>query len=83
MKKKPNDEPEIQDEAAAQARRDATLKMLNESYAAQLDESMGKLHNQFVAFISAAGLPLPQTLLVLEMLVKETIDQAHHKYIGE
>lgn len=53
------------------------------AYHAQLDEEMGKLHNQFSIFISTANLPLPQTLLVLQLLVKETVDQAFRRYLGE
>ena len=51
-------------------------------YDKKLDDEMGKLHNQFVGFISAAELPIPQVLLVLEMLKKETVDQAYRKYLG-
>ncbi len=66
----------------AKEKQAAIISMLSESYAAKLEHDMEKLHNQFVAFISAAELPLPQTLLVLQILVRETIDQAHTKYIG-
>jgi hypothetical protein len=41
---------------------------------------MALLHNRFVAFIAESRLPLPQVLLVLEMLITETIDQAKRKY---
>ena len=57
------------------------LKMMSESYETKLEKDMGQLHNQFVAFISTAKLPLPQVLLVLQILVKETIDQAYGKYL--
>jgi len=59
------------------------MQVLSDAYSAKLDSDMEKLHNQFVAFISAAKLPLPQTLLVLQILVKETIDEAYKKYLGE
>ena len=49
------------------------LQQLGIVYAEQLDEQMGQLHNQFVSFISASGLPLPQVLLVLEVLVLSLI----------
>lgn len=59
-----------------------SFKMMSESYEIKLEKDMEHLHNQFVAFISSSKLPLPQTLLVLQMLVKETIDQAYEKYLG-
>jgi len=68
--------------AEALERRHAILHAVGEAYAAQLDEQMGLLHNQFVAFISEAKLPLPQVLLVLEILVNETVEQAKAKYVG-
>jgi hypothetical protein len=74
--------PTEEDVAHALERRQALLQAVGTAYAAQLDEQMGLLHNQFVAFISEAKLPLPQVLLVLEMLVNETIAQARAKYVG-
>jgi hypothetical protein len=52
-------------------------------YEKHLEDSMAHLHNQFVAFVSESRLPLPQVLLVLEMLVIQTIEQARKKYLGE
>ena len=69
-------------EVEAIEQQEVALRMMSESYEAKLEKDMGQLHNQFVAFISTAKLPLPQTLLVLQMLVKETIDQAYGKYLG-
>ena len=74
--------PEAEVRAAVE-KRQAMLAALHEAYVAQLDEEMGKLHNQFVAFIATARLPLPQVLLVLEILVAETIIQARARYLGE
>lgn len=74
-------DPEVEKQKAKEQQA-AIMQMLSESYAAKLEGEMGQLHNQFVAFIFTAGLPLPQTLLVLEILVRETIDQAHLKYVG-
>jgi len=82
----PNGEGNTPTEAevrAAVEKRQAMLAALHEAYVAQLDEEMGKLHNQFVAFIATARLPLPQVLLVLEILVAETIIQARARYLGE
>ena len=72
-----------QEEQLAKEKQEALLRALNESYIAKLDETMGKLHNQFVSFISASKLPLPQVFLVLEILKVETVNQAFSKYIGE
>jgi hypothetical protein len=74
--------PTEQEVSQALAQRTELLRALGESYQDQLEEQMGQLHNQFVAFIAAAKLPLPQVLLVLEILVAETIAQAKSKYLG-
>jgi hypothetical protein len=78
------DAPSITDEEARQAmaQRQALLTELGKAYSAQLDDTMGQLYNQFVVFIAQAQLPLPQVLLVLELLVQETIQQARSKYLG-
>jgi len=64
-------------------KKEAILNALSKEYDARLTDQMGNLHNQFVAFIAAANVPLPQTLLVLQMLVKETVEQAYKQYLGE
>jgi hypothetical protein len=61
----------------------AVLAKLRLVYEKHLDDEMGLLHNRFVAFISESRLPLPQVLLVLEMLVAETKYQAMKKYLGK
>ena len=63
-------------------KKEAILNALSKEYEARLNDQMANLHNQFVAFIAAANVPLPQTLLVLQMLVQETIEQAYKKYLG-
>jgi predicted dithiol-disulfide oxidoreductase (DUF899 family) len=65
------------------AEHEAAVAHLRTVYEDHLNESMAHLHNRFVAFIGESRLPLPQVLLVLEMLVAETIDQAKRKYLGE
>jgi hypothetical protein len=60
----------------------AVFEKLAEEYSNQLDDDMGKLHNQFVGFISASKLPLPQVALVLEVLLRETVDEAIRRYMG-
>lgn len=61
--------------------RQALMQSLSEAYLDKLDKDMGRLHNQFVSFISSAGLPLTEVLLVLEILKREIIDEAYSKYI--
>lgn len=60
----------------------ALTHALRAEYEAGLSDEMGKLHNQFVAFIAGAQIPLPQVLLVLELLKRETLDQAYRDYLG-
>ena len=64
-------------------KREAMFLQLSQAYDQKLEDDMGKLHNQFVGFISASKLPLPQVLLVLQILIRETIDQAFMKYMGD
>jgi hypothetical protein len=59
------------------------MTALAAAYEDQLNTEMGQLHNQFESFISASSIPLPHVLLVLQMLITETIDQAKQKYLGE
>jgi hypothetical protein len=75
--------PTEQDVADLETRRAEMMQHLSEAYSAKLDEDMGQLHNQFVSFIATAGIPLPQVLLVLELLVAETVQQARVRYLGE
>ena len=65
-----------------QARQSAIMEKLSAAYEKKLDDEMGKLNNQIVGFIAATGLPLPQALLVIEMVRKEIITQAHARYLG-
>jgi len=59
------------------------LGAMAEAYQETLNLEMGRLHNQFVSFISVSKIPIPQVLLVLEIIKRETIDIAISKYIGE
>ena len=63
-------------------KKQAVLEAMAKQYAEQLDNDMGQLHNQFVGFISASKLPLPQVALVLEILLRETVDEAMKRYLG-
>ena len=64
-------------------KRKEIIEAVGEAYQISLNDKMGNLHNQFVAFISSANIPLPHVLIVLEIIKKETIDLAIKKYIGE
>ena len=66
-----------------QEQQDAAVLKLARIYEDNLETMMARLHNQFVAFISESRLPLPQVLLVLQMLVAETVKQANRKFLGE
>ena len=59
---------------------EAAVAHLRSVYEDHLEQNMALLHNRFVAFIAESRLPLPQVLLVLEMLLDETITQAKTKY---
>ena len=56
---------------------------LRAEYEANIADEMGQLYNQFVSFIAVAKVPLPNVLVVLELLKRNTIDQAVTVYIGE
>ncbi len=60
----------------------AVMALLREEYENNLSTEMGKLHNQFVAFIETAQIPLTHVLLVLDLLRQETLEQAHKTYLG-
>lgn len=59
------------------------IDSITANYEAQNTEKMGHLHNRFVSFISEAKLPLPEVVLVLQMLLKEAMDMAEKKYLKE
>lgn len=61
----------------------AILNHLSQEYDLTLDDQMGQLYNQFVVYISSAKIPMTHVLLVLELLKKDTIEQAYRKYVGE
>lgn len=67
----------------ADDRQAAIAEALREDYEVRLADAMGTLHNQFVAFIASARLPLPHVLMVLKMLERETLDQAYKDFLGE
>ena len=57
------------------------IQKILENHEAAVTERMGNLHNKFVGFISEARIPLPQVILVLQMLLKEATDMALRKYL--
>jgi len=70
-----------QEAQEALEKRQFLMEKLGEAYLEQLDDQMGLLHNQFETFISASQLPLPQVILVLQMLISETVELAHKRYL--
>jgi len=50
-------------------------------YEARVNDATGHLHNHMVAYISEAKIPLPQILLVLNMLWMETMEQCRKQYL--
>lgn len=59
------------------------INKITQEYEAQNVEKMGHLHNRFVAFISESKIPLPNVVLVLQMLLKEAMEMAEKKYLKE
>lgn len=59
----------------------AALRRLEKIYGQHLTDSMGRLHNQMVAYISEAQIPLPHLILVLELLRDEAVELARREYM--
>jgi hypothetical protein len=59
------------------------IQTIIDDYEGQVIDRMGHLHNRFVGFISEAKIPLPQVITLLEMLLREAMDLANAKYLGE
>ncbi|MBT7080892.1 MAG: hypothetical protein HN929_05420 [Chloroflexi bacterium] len=49
-------------------------------YEASLDDEMAKLYNQFIAFLSESRVPLYSTLVVLEIVKSEVLEQIKKKH---
>lgn len=58
------------------------VAQLRAEYEASISSEMGQLYNQFIAFIAATKVPLPNVLVVLEILKRNTIEQAVTMYLG-
>ena len=74
------------DEAAKQAsiaQQQALMDALATEYQAQLEVRMGHLYQRMNMYISAARIPLPELLMVLEMLKYEAVKLAAEHYVGE
>ena len=74
------DEAQLQDAMANQA---LVVAQLRAEYESNISDEMAQLYNQFVAFISATKVPLPNVLVVLEILRRQTVNQAVSTYLGE
>jgi len=56
--------------------------MIQQDYEDRVNDSMGHLYNRFVGFISESKVPLPQVVVVLQMLLHESMQLAKERYIG-
>lgn len=83
MARKKAKAPPVEPVSTPEQDREMALEKVRVAYENHLTDEMGHLHNRFVAFIGESRLPIPQVLLVLEMLIAETIEQAKKKYLGE
>lgn len=59
----------------------AAFRKMQQMYEVQLDDKMGKLHNQLIAYVSQAQIPLPHLVLVLDLLKDEAVQLAKQKYM--
>ena len=57
------------------------ISLIIENYNTVLDGQMEHLHNQFVVYISESKLPIMQVIMVLQILLKESVDMATQKYV--
>ena len=57
------------------------VKLIIENYNTAIDQQMEYLHNQFVVYISESKLPIMQVIMVLQILLKESVDMATQKYV--
>lgn len=53
------------------------------SHESQVDDTMGHLHNRFVAYIAESKVPLPQVVVVLQILLDEALEIAKQRYLRE
>lgn len=59
------------------------IKLIIENYNTAIDQQMEYLHNQFVVYISESKLPIMQVIMVLQILLKESVEMAIQKYVKE
>ncbi len=59
----------------------AALRRLEKIYGQHLTDSMGRLHNRMVAYISEARIPLPHVVMVLDLLKDEAVELARREYM--
>lgn len=61
----------------------ALARMIVEDYERQQFDEMGKLHNRFVGYIAESGVPLRNVIIVLELLLREALEQAEQQYMKD
>lgn len=59
------------------------VRLIIDNYHKNIDSQMENLHTKMVAYISEAKVPLPQLILVLDMLKAEAVDMAFKKYLED
>ena len=59
------------------------VQAISKAYDMQVRDTMGNLHNSLVGAVRKSGLPIPYTLIVIEMLRDEMIEAAKGIYKGK
>ena len=80
-KEKKKSEPEAGPELENRRLPPEIIKLIIENYNTAIDQQMEHLHNQFVVYISESKLPVMQVIMVLQILLKESVDMAMQKYV--
>ena len=57
------------------------VQMIYEMHENQIEEASAHLYNKFIGFISESDLPLPQIVIILQILLDEAINLAKEKYM--
>lgn len=63
-----------------QKRQAEYVARLREEYEQNIADEMGQLYNQIVVFVSAAKIPLPHIITVLDILREDALEQAKLMY---
>ena len=80
-KKKINEGAPQQEELQDRQLPPEIITMIIENYNTAIDQQMEHLHNRFVLYVSESKLPIMQVIMVLNILLKESVDMAMQKYV--